>query len=120
MLMFFASFVFVAMGVWSFYLLVTAGGDEDKVTKGKMIIVQAVIGFIVIKFAQVLVKNTFDPGCGKSVFFGLIKLRDHDVCANITENASIITTIITWANGFIALIIVLMILYAGFLILLKK
>jgi len=61
LLLFFASFVFVAMGVWSFYMLVTANGDEDKTTKGKMIIVQAVIGFTVIKFSQVLVKNTFDP-----------------------------------------------------------
>jgi len=120
MLMFFTSFVFLAMGIWSFYLLVTAGGDEDKTKKGKMIIVQAVIGFIVIKFAEVLVKNTFDPWCGKSLLSGLVKLESTDICANITANTSIITTIITWVNGFIALVIVLMVIYAGFLILTGK
>jgi len=119
MLMFFASFVFVAMGVWSFYLLVTASGDEDKVTKGKMIIVQAVIGFVVIKFSQVLVKNTFDP-CTETYLWFLRNDQAHKMCNDITKNAGIITTIITWVNGFIALVIVLMILYAGFLIILKK
>lgn len=114
MLMLFASFLFIAIGIYAFYKMVTAGGDEDKVSKWKMIIFQAIIWFIVIKFADIVVKNTFNPDCG---WGGILSYYGTNICENITENAKIITTLLNWINSFLAIAIVLMIMYAGFLVL---
>lgn len=114
MLMLFASFLFIAMWIYAFYKMVTAAGDEDKVSKWKAIIFQAIIWFIVIKFAGIVVKNTFDPNCG---WGGIFQYYGTNICENITENAKIITTLLNWINSFLAIAIVLMIMYAGFLVL---
>lgn len=114
MLMLFASFLFIAIGIYAFYKMVTAGGDEDKVSKWKTIIFQAIIWFIVIKFADIVVKNTFNPDCG---WGGILSYYGTNICENITENAKIITTLLNWINSFLAIAIVLMIMYAGFLVL---
>ncbi|MGE4443719.1 MAG: hypothetical protein AB7E37_01855 [Candidatus Altimarinota bacterium] len=114
MLMLFASFIFIAMGIYAFYKIVTAGGEEDKVSKGKTTIVQAIIGFIVIKFADIIVTNTFNPDCGGG---GILSYYGTNICENITDNAKIVTTLLNWMNSFLAIIIVLMIMYAGFLVL---
>ncbi len=114
MLMLFASFIFIAMWIYAFYKMVTAGGDEDKASKWKTIIFQAIIWFIVIKFADIVVKNTFNPDCW---WGGILSYYGTNICENITENAKIITTLLNWINSFLAIIIVLMIMYAGFLVL---
>lgn len=114
MLMLFASFLFIAMWIYAFYKIVTAGWDDDKISKGKTTIIQAIIWFIVIKFADIIVKNTFNPDCwGGWIFtYGGTK-----ICENITENAKIITTLLNWINSFLAIVIVIMVMYAGFLVL---
>ncbi len=114
MLMLFASFIFIIMWIYAFYKIVTAGWDDDKVSKWKTIIFQAIIWFIVIKFADIVVKNTFNPDCG---WGGIFQYYGTNICENVTENAKIITTLLNWINTFLAIIIVLMIMYAGFLVL---
>ncbi len=114
MLMLFASFIFIAMWIYAFYKIVTAGWDDDKVSKWKTTIVQAIIWFIVIKFADIIVTNTFNPDCG---WWWILSYYGTNICENITDNAKIITTLLNWVNSFLAIIIVLMIMYAGFLVL---
>lgn len=113
MLMLFVSFAFIAIWIYAFYKIVTAGWDEEKVKKWKKSIIQAIIWFIVIKFADVIVRNTYNPDCWS---WWIIIYWWTNICENITDNAKIITVLINWVNSFIALVIVIMIIYAWFLV----
>lgn len=111
MLLLFASFVFIAMGIYAFYKIVTAWGDDDKISKGKSTIIQAIIWFIVIKLADIVVKNTFEVKVDWVIWTTV------EISENITGNAKIIFEILYWINTFVAIAIVIMIIYAGFLVL---
>ena len=52
----FLSILAVGYGIWGGFQIVTAGGDEDKVKKGRTILIQVVIGIIVIWLAGSVVK----------------------------------------------------------------
>lgn len=114
MLMLLASFAFLAMWIYAFYKIITAWGDDEWIKKWKSIIFQAIIWFIVIKFADIIVKNTFNPDCG---WWGILHYYWTSICQNVTGNAKIITTLLNWFNTFLAIIMVLMIIYAWFLVL---
>jgi len=49
MLQLLASFAFLAMAFYAFFKIITAGGEEDQVKKGKQTIIAALIGFLLIK-----------------------------------------------------------------------
>lgn len=107
-----AAFVFIFVAIVAFYKMVTANWNDDNIKKWKATIVQAIIWFIVIKFSSILVYNTFNPTCSN---WNIITYWWSKVCENITDNAKILITIINWINGFLALVILLMIIYAWFL-----
>ncbi len=52
----FLSIVAVGYGIWGGFQIITAGGDEEKVKKGRTILIQVVIGIIVIWLAGSIVK----------------------------------------------------------------
>ncbi len=54
--MMFLALVAVCYGIWGGFQIVTAGGDEEKVKKGRTILIQVVIGIIVIWLAGSVVK----------------------------------------------------------------
>ena len=54
--MLFLSIVAVCYGIWGGFQIVTAGGEEEKVKKGRTILIQVVIGIIVIWLAGSVVK----------------------------------------------------------------
>jgi hypothetical protein len=54
--MMFLALVAVCYGIWGGFQIVTAGGDEEKVKKGRTILIQVVIGIIVIWLAGSIVK----------------------------------------------------------------
>lgn len=54
--MLFLSIIAVLYGIWGGFQIVTAGGDEEKVKKGRTILIQVVIGIIVIWLAGSIVK----------------------------------------------------------------
>ncbi len=117
LLMLWASFIFIAMWIRVFYKMVTAGGNEEGIKKWKTTLIQLIIWFIVIKFSSIIVTNTFNPQCGGIT----ISLLWTNVCdgkniENIKDNTKIIFALINWFNTFLAVIIVIMIMYAGFLI----
>ncbi len=114
MLMLFASFVFISMAIFAFYKIVTAWGNDEWIKKWKTTIFQAIIWFIVIKFASIIVKNTYNPDCWG---WWIISYWWTNICENVTQNTKIITTLINWFNSFLAIIIVIMIMYAWFLVL---
>ncbi len=52
----FLSILAVCYGIWGGFQIVTAGGDEEKVKKGRTILIQVAIGIIVIWLAGSIVK----------------------------------------------------------------
>lgn len=111
-----ASFFFLAMAVYTFFKMVTAGWNEESVKTWKMTIIYSVIGFIIVRFSRTLVEAVYwKIGCSGWTFF-----RAWVNCIERPEVewfAKIITDIINWANWFIWVITVIMIIYAWYNIL---
>ena len=114
MLMMLASFAFIAMAIFAFYKIVTAWGNDEGIKKWKTTIFQAIIWFIVIKFADIIVTNTFNPDCWGG---WIISYWGTNICENVKSNSLLIITLINWVNSFLAIVIVIMIIYAWFLVL---
>ncbi len=111
LLMLLASFIFIVMAIYAFYRIITAWGDDSKAKLWKKTIFQAIIWFIVIKIADTLVKNTLTVWCSTWLWVS------SNCTQEITKNAEIITDVINWVNSFVWIVVVLMILYAWFLVL---
>lgn len=103
LLLFWASFVFLVMWIFAFFMIITANGDEEKAKKWKMTVFYAIIWFLIIKFAQVLVNGVYSDtyNIDNSSVPDLIRL---------------FSTIINWLSTFIGLLVVIMIIYSGFLL----
>jgi len=108
-----ASFAFLAMAFYAFYLIITAGGADDKAKKGKQTIIYALIGFFLIKIPRVLIETIYGRAECDSGIFGICRITSPDLSATV----QIMAKIINYANGFIGLITVILIIYAGFLVL---
>lgn len=54
--MVYLSILAVMFGIWGGFQIVTAGGDEEKVKKGRTILIQVTVGIIVIWLAGSIVK----------------------------------------------------------------
>lgn len=116
-----ASIFFIAMAIYAFYRLITANGNEEAVKSWKMTILYALIGFVILRFARAIVEAFYGRINCESFSLWFITI-DWQNCINrvdISEGADIIITILNWINSFIALIVVLMIIYAWFQILLS-
>jgi len=115
MLEIFASVIFLLMAIIAFYQLITANGNEETTKKWKMTIVYAIIWFILIKLAKVTVEWVYwKINCDNDIAW---VLSDNSITcldkAEIDWFAKILLEIINWTNSFIALVVVLMIIYAG-------
>jgi Type IV secretion system pilin len=110
-----ASFAFLAMAFYAFYLIITAGWVEDKAKKGKQTIIFAIIGFLLIKIPRTLVESIYGKAECETGFLGI------GVCQitspNLSATVQIMTKVINYFNGFIGLITVILIIYAWFLVL---
>lgn len=113
LLMLLASFAFIVMAIYAFYRIITAWWEEDKIKKWKTAIYHAIIWFIIIKFSNLIVTNTFNPDCN---WWSLISYWGTNICENVKDNSKIVITLINWFNTFVWIIVVLMIIYAWFLV----
>jgi len=117
-----AAVFFLAMAVYAFYRLITANGAEDKIKSGKMTILYSIIGFVVIRFAKTIVESVYGRlDCDNNIA-GIITVEGGRCLteADVTGWIEIIITIINWMNSFVWLAVVLMIIYAGFNILISN
>lgn len=115
-----ASFGFLAMMIYAFYVMVTGWWDEEKMKKWKNIIIYSIVGFILIKLPQAIIEAIYGrPDC-KSALSGLLTIGD---CAirqqDLTASIGIIGKIVNFFNGFLAVVCVLLIIYAGWLVLIS-
>ena len=110
-----ASFAFLAMAFYAFYLIVTAWGAEEKAKKGKQTIIFAIIGFLLIKIPRTLVESIYGKATCDTGLFGIwaCQISSPDLSATV----QIMTKAINYFNGFIGLVTVILIIYAGFLVL---
>lgn len=110
-----ATFAFLAMGIYAFYLIITAWGTEEKAKKGKQTIIFALIGFLLIKVPRVLVESIYGKAECNTGFLGIGVCTISD--PNLSATVQIMTKAINYFNGFIGIITVILIIYAGFLVL---
>jgi hypothetical protein len=113
-----ASFAFLAMVIYAFFTIVTGAGDEEKLKKWRKTIIYGLIGFFLMKLPQVLINSLYGtPNCRESniLTIGSCELANQ----NITGVVGIIGKIITYVNGFLMLACVLLVIYAGWLVLIS-
>ena len=108
-----ASIFFISIAVYAFYKIITAKGEEESIKTWKMSVLYAIIWYIVIKFARVL---------AESMYWWVECTGTTSSClweADLSKTTGIIVTIINWANSFLAIVVMVMIVYAWFSILLS-
>ncbi len=118
-----ASIFFMAVAIFSFYRLITANGNEESAKSGKMSILYAIIGFMIVRFAGTIVNAFYGQvNCSDGSSGGQIVATNEKICRNeaeFSEWINLIMSIITWLNSFVALVVMLMIIYAWAQILLS-
>lgn len=114
-----ASILFIWVAIIAFYKMVTANWKEEEVSKAKMSIVYAIIWFILIKIARVIVEWVYwKLECSSSTIWGFaIETTSCISKSNPSWMTWTILQIINWANWFVWIITLLLIIYAWFNIL---
>lgn len=110
-----ASFFFLLIAIYAFYRIVTANWNDDKVKEWKMTIVYWLIWFIVIKLSKDLVYSSYwQVSCNDWTLLWIFDIKWNSC---VTDNQiswiwNIVVQIINWANSFVWIIVILMIIYA--------
>jgi hypothetical protein len=109
------------MAVWAFFIMVTGGGDEEKVKKAKNTIIYSIVGFLLIRIPYAIVKSFYGrPGCentGSGAFtsVGACDIKEVDLSTGI----GIVGKLFTYFNTFLSVICVLLVIYVGWLVLIS-
>lgn len=116
-----AGFVFIVMMIYAFYTIVTSGGDESGRKKGINMVVYSVVGFILLQVPKLIVNAFYKnlPTCSISTGYGMTACPVKSA-GELSDFVAIIGKVIQWANGLLTVICVVLVLYAGFLILTSR
>ena len=116
-----AAIFFIAMAIFAFYRLVTANGNEEAVKSGKMTILYALIGFMIIRFARAIVE-AFYGTINTCTSLGYTIVDDEAICNRVDVSgwSAIIIHVLNWLNGFVAIVVLIMIMFAGVQIILSN
>lgn len=113
-----ASFGFLLMVIYAFYLIVWGAWDEEKVKKGKKTIIYGLIGFFLMRMPEPIIRAIY--GTPKCEDDALITIWWCEIANNdISWAVWIIGKIILYANWFLMLVCVILIIYAGWLVLIS-
>lgn len=106
-----ASFFFIFIAIFAFFRLVTSNGNEEEAKRWKMSILYAIIWFILIIISSELVFAVYGD-CKYSqiarIFWTTCKKS-----AELSGAVEIIVKVINWMNSFVAIVVILMIIYSG-------
>ncbi len=102
-----AAFFFIAIMIFSFYKLVTAGWEEEKAKEWKKSVAFAIVWLLIIKLAHYFVSATYSKTICKVDWVSCVDEQ------SLSDWAQIIFTIINWLNWFVWIAVVLMIIYTG-------
>ncbi|EKD65997.1 MAG: hypothetical protein ACD_49C00068G0002 [uncultured bacterium (gcode 4)] len=113
----FASFVFISMAIFAFYRMITWWWNEEWYKKWIQTITAAIIWFLLIKISTKLVFSIYwKVDCEQDWSWTLCNW-DELWNPNLSETVEIARTIIKFATWFIGILVIILIIYAGFLIL---
>ena len=113
-----ASFGFLLMVIYAFYIIVGSAWDEEKLKKWRSTIIYWLVGFFLMRL----------PGPIVGALYGTPDCKDHAILTiwtceiakqNISGAVGVIWKIITYVNWFLMLVCVLLIIYAGWLVLIS-
>lgn len=109
-----AGFFFILIAIYAFFKLVTTNGNEENAKSGRMTIVYAIFGFLLIKIAGDLVMAVYGNCRGKFVTIAnKLDISCKSTGAELSWVAEIITNIINWLNSFVWVVVIIMIIFAG-------
>ncbi len=112
-----AGICFFLAAIYAFYRIVTSMGDEERAVDGRKVFIGSVFGFIIMMLAEPIVRIVYGGGkCGGRSIFG-VSTDCTERVFDVSSSFGMIAKIIVFLNGFIAIITIVMIMYAGFLIL---
>jgi len=109
----FASVVFLLMAIIAFYQLISSNWNEETAKKWKMTVFYAIIWFILIKLAKVIVEWVYGKlDCDNNIWW-IIKVNTQTCLdkAEVTWFAWTILEIINRMNSFVWLIVIIMIIF---------
>jgi Na+/proline symporter len=103
------------MAIIAFYQLITSNGNEETAKKWKMTIFYAIIWFVLIKVAKLIVEWVYWTLNCNNKLWGILSSNTVNCVdkAEVTWFAKTILEIINWMNWFVWLVVVIMIIYAG-------
>lgn len=111
-----AAFIFLAMAIMSYYRMVSAWWEDEKMKKWKNAIMFSCLWIFLIKAAWFLVSKTTWLIDATNYAINAPNWTDIVADPKITELPTIIASWIKYINGFIWVVVVIMIIYAWFLI----
>ena len=112
-----ASLGFLVMAVYAFYIIVTGSGDEEKLKKGKNIVIYALIGFLLIRLPKPIITAIYwEPkdACKDTTWLniGNCELSTKKLSGGI----EIFGKLVNYLNGFLMLLAIILVIYAGWLV----
>ena len=124
LMQFMAAFLFLGMMIYAFYMIVTGGGDDEKVKKGKRLVIYALAGFLLVRLPYTIVSLIYGglPECNmaQSNLWSIAA----DPCSSsgsvdLSGMVGLVATIIKWLNGFLTILCIILVIYAGWLVLIS-
>ena len=117
-----ASFFFLAIAIFTFFRLVTAHWNEEEIKRAKMTIVYAIMWFILLKLAKVIVNWVYwTLECKVETVAWLDVITTSCLWEKTSWNLSeMFLTIINWVNWFVWIITVILIIYVWFKLLFSR
>jgi len=116
-----AAIFFLAIAIYAFFRLVTANGDEAKTKEWKMSIIYAIIWYLVIKIAKIIVTWVYGvANCWSSWFISTWSTTCQLEKAKLDDFGTIMLNIINRVNSFLWIVIIIMIIYVWWKILLSR
>lgn len=112
-----AAICFFLATIYAFYRIVTSMGDEERAIDWRKVFFGSVFGFIIMIIAEPVVRIAYGGAkCGGKSIFG-VPIDCTQRAFDATGSLGIIAKMIVFLNWFIAIITIVMIMYAGFLML---
>lgn len=112
-----AVFFFIFAIIYGFYRMVASAGDEGGIKQWRRTFFNAILGFILVLIAEPFVSLIYSGDSCRVAVFGSIKTECQNRSLDTLALMGIFTKIIIFLNGLVALVTLIFILYAGFLVL---
>jgi Type IV secretion system pilin len=112
-----ASLGFLLMIIYAFYIIVGSAWDEEQLKKWKKTIIYGFVGFFLMQFPAEIIRYIYGGvDCEETAWFLRICRMENPDPSGLVE---LIGRVILYFNGFLMLVCVILIIYAGWLVLIS-